>query len=352
MERNVEALQKRLIREANIKSEVLLYTIFDCILDGYIDKNSDLTNSNALEIISERLSQYHNQSKGLNKSTFEQTIHSNNILNQIKMFYMESDINFDSEYFKKNWPNTLDDLDAPWSFIDHMIRTRAMISKIPARREWEAHTELLNKTQLKITFLRHSIKGPDGNLTEDGKKKAEAFTYALDENGSVEIFTSDIQRSMDTGRIIAETNGITKPIVVAPILSEYPYTDEKIEELGLSGGKWLMVEEAGKLLADKVAKFTLDKIEDSKVGIKTQIVAISHVPPIMAFLGYVLAYSEGKTSIDEEVKSKLLDSFGGFVKPMEGFEITYKANDTDSVYIVFPNHNLQIPISLLRNLST
>jgi len=347
MERDISALQNRLIHESDIKPEILLYAIFDCILDQSIDTESDLMNSNALRIISNKLSAYYNQSQKLDKPTFEQAIRSDSILDQMEKFYTKANIKFDKDHFKETWPNTLEDLDAPWSFIDHMTRTKAQILKIPAR---EKHQELLNKTQLKIIFLRHSTKGPDGNITEEGKEKAKNFTLQSDENESIEIFTSDIQRSIDTGTMISNTNKITKPIVIDPILSEYPYTDEKIEELGLSGGKWLLIDEASKLLADKIAKFTLDAIENNTLGKKEQILAISHVPPIMAFLGYLFAYVDGKNCIDEEVRSQLLESFNGFVRPLEGFELTYYANNEDFVQVAFTNQSLQIPISVIKNL--
>lgn len=175
----------------------------------------------------------------------------------------------------------------------------------------------------------------------------------FEKDGILGIFTSDIQRSIDTGKIIGKKYGITK-MVVDPILSEYPYTDERIEELGLSGGKWLLLEEASKLLARKIAKFILDKLENNDtIQNHKQIVAVSHIPPIMAFLGYALAHTKGKFSIDEEIKSELFESFGGgFVKPLEGFEILYDGRtDKDHLSIVLAGHNLQIPISLLRELT-
>ena len=216
-------------------------------------------------------------------------------------------------------------------------------------REIEDKKESIGNGRLSIRFLRHSAKGPDGNLNESGVAEAEVFKLPLEAYPNVEIYTSDIQRSIDTGKIIGKRFGITEPFIL-PILSEHPYTDEKIEELGLSGGKWLLVESAGKLLAGKIAKFTLNAIGKSKSNDKAQIIAISHVPPIMAFLGYALAFSEGKSSIDEEVKTKLLEAFGGFVKPLAGFEITYDANNKDSINIAFAKNNLQMPISFLETL--
>jgi len=216
-------------------------------------------------------------------------------------------------------------------------------------KEAEDKKELIRNGWLTIRFLRHSTKGPDGNLSGKGIAEAKAYKFPAGAYSIVQIYTSNIQRSIDTGKIVGEKFGITEPFIV-PILSEHPYTDEKIEELGLSGGKWLLVENASKLLAGKIAKFISNAIEDVRSNNKTQIIAISHVPPIMSFLGYTLAYTKGRTAIDEEIKSELFKSFGGFVKPLEGFEIIYDTNSKDFLSVIFANHNLQIPTSFLGSL--
>ena len=207
--------------------------------------------------------------------------------------------------------------------------------------------ELIGNAQLTITYLRHSIKGPDGNLSEEGITKASDLDIHIRSNSNVKIYTSDIQRSIDTGKIIGRKFKISDP-TIAPILSEFPYTDEKIEELGLSGGKWLLVESASKLLAAKIAKFTLDILESKTPNKNDHVIAISHVPPIMAFLGHVLAHSAGKRTIDEEIKAKLFESFDGFVKPPEGFEIIYDQNSKDFISVIFAKDNVQVPISFLQ----
>ncbi len=214
-------------------------------------------------------------------------------------------------------------------------------------------TEQIGVGQPAITFLRHSFKDKDGNLTDEGIVKARALDFAIPDGFEIKIFTSDIGRSEHTGKLLGEKLGNLVP-KIDPILSEFPYTDEHIEELGLSGLKWLSVNEATKLLAAKIAKFTLEQIKNTNTN--TQIIAISHVPPIMAFLGHTLAYTKGKLTIDEKIKSELFETFGGkfdkpaFVKPLEGFEIKY--DGSENLTLVFSNHNLQIPISFLRNLNT
>src|SRR3989344_3715233 len=193
--------------------------------------------------------------------------------------------------------------------------------------------ELIGNAQLTITFLRHSTKGPKGNLSEEGRKKAEGFEMATELNSIIEIYASDIQRSIETAKILSGRLRIAEP-VIAPILSEHPYTDEKIEELGLSGGKWLLVEKASRFLAGKIAIFTVDQLKSKKLNEKRQIIAISHVPPIMSFLGHVLAYAKNKSSIDEEIKSELFGFFEGFVKPLEGFKMVFfQEKDTRAGYL-------------------
>lgn len=208
--------------------------------------------------------------------------------------------------------------------------------------------------QLTLTFLRHSHKGVDGNLDEMGIQMAKDFDISTFENSKVEVYSSGIWRSIETGKIIGGKLKIS-PIIIDPILSENPYTDEKIEKLGLSGGKWLLVDEANRLLAAKIARFTLGQIEARDR--KSQIIAISHVPPIMAFLGYVLAFNKGKNSIDQETQTELFESFGGkfdkpaFVKPLEGFELIFDNDNNDTFSINFAGHNLQLPIIFLEKLN-
>lgn len=212
----------------------------------------------------------------------------------------------------------------------------------------------MDSRQFSILIIRHSFKGPNGNLNKKGITKARAVSIANSVGSKFKIFTSDIQRSIDTGRIIGEKLAITKTTTNS-VLSELPFSDEHLDELGLSGGKWLLQSKITRLLAKKIARFTLDQIENPDR--KSQIIAISHVPPIMAFLGHVLAYRKGKKSIDQEVQTELFESFGGkfdkpaFVKPLEGFELTFDNNNKDSFSINFAGHILRLPISFLDELN-
>lgn len=103
-------------------------------------------------------------------------------------------------------------------------------------KELKDQKERIGKGNFTITFLRHSSKGSDGNLNKEGIRKAENLDLVFGPKTKIEIYTSDIRRSIDTGKIIGRKFDISEPMIV-PILSEYPYTDEKIEELGLSGRK-------------------------------------------------------------------------------------------------------------------
>lgn len=205
-------------------------------------------------------------------------------------------------------------------------------------KEKKDRKEPIGEGLLTITFLRHSHKGDDGNLDENGIIMAEALNIPIPEN-----------------------SGIKEPLI-DPILSEHPYTDKRIEELGLSGGKWLLVEGANRLLAGKIAKFTLDRLDNKKSGKNSQIIAISHVPPIMAFLGYVLANSKGKDFIDQETQFELFKSYGGkltddgrsiepaFVNYLEGFKINYNPERNGLLEISFRNQIILMPITQLQKL--
>ena len=189
---------------------------------------------------------------------------------------------------------------------------------------------------LKFDIIRHSTKGPDGELTISGREGAIKYGVLISEEvKNVWIFTSDIQRCIDTGRLIAK--GINKPCrrTVMSMLSEEPYTDERLERLGLSGGKWLLLGDehdilpSTKYMAGKIASFILNSCETAKrYDEEIQILSISHVPTIMCFLGHILAESEGIASINNDIKQKLMGVFeGGFVKPLQGFSMRKLPND-------------------------
>lgn len=209
--------------------------------------------------------------------------------------------------------------------------------------------ETLESPGLKIRIIRHSSKGADGNLDFDGISNAKAYPLALEDRTSLEIFSSDVTRCRDTAKLIGESVGIPEP-TVTPILSEYPFTEEQIEGMNLSGGKWLLVEPISSHLAGKVASFIIDRISSYNQRQNTQIVAVSHVPPIMAFAGHTLAVTEAKSSIDSEIMAKLFEIFGGFVKPLEGLDIFYSGSQISSVSVHLPNTIVNIPTGYLRML--
>jgi broad specificity phosphatase PhoE len=211
---------------------------------------------------------------------------------------------------------------------------------------------------LEIIFIRHSSKRSDGNLSDEGRKNASEIHLPSGKGVFTEVFTSNIQRSIDTGKIISEKFGILK-LTVDPALSEFPYTDEKIEELGLGGGKWLLLKDGNehlpstKFMAGKVAKFLLNnqaafmKLDKNQ---NAKIIAVSHIPPMMCFLGHIMALQTGKDFIDESIKTKLMSKFeNGFFKPLEGFQAVYSAG----VYKVnFSEESFSVPISFLQDLAT
>jgi broad specificity phosphatase PhoE len=205
-----------------------------------------------------------------------------------------------------------------------------------------------------IRIIRHGHKDKSGKLSPEGQEKTRKLAEdlkSLDDN--LLLYSSDIQRSQDTANIIGSicSNRVNQT-EVSVLLSEKPYTDERISELGLDGGKWLLSNESTRgmpsigAFAGKLAKFIqeIDEEENDR-----DILAISHVPPIMAFLGFVIADSEGKNEIDSEIKEELHEIFdGGFPKPLEGFEIN-KTDDTRTLAVKGNTFNLSD--ELLDNLT-
>jgi broad specificity phosphatase PhoE len=222
--------------------------------------------------------------------------------------------------------------------------------------------ELVKRGEFSVNFIRHSSKGPDGNLTPAGIAKAQDLGVALATNSeNIVIYTSNIQRAKNTGKeILSQLNTTIKPRVRS-ILSEFPYTDEKIEELGLGGGKWLLLKDGNehlpstKFMAGKIAKFLLDnqavftKLDKNQ---NAKIIAVSHIPPMMCFIGHIIAEQEGKDFIDEDIKEKLMSKFeSGFFKPLEGFEVMFNNSVSNNCWVDFCNEKFTIPFSLLFGLA-
>ncbi len=68
----------------------------------------------------------------------------------------------------------------------------------------------------------------------------------------------------------------------------------------------------------------------------------------MCFLGQTIAFKSGKTSIDQNIKDALTSAFGGFVKPLQGFNITIENKNAS---IAFLNQSIKIPTSYLYELA-
>lgn len=202
-----------------------------------------------------------------------------------------------------------------------------------------------------ITFIRHAKKGSDGQLTQEGIDKAREFETSHGRKQDLIIYTSNIQRAIDTGSLIAEAVGARHPKPPTELLSESPYTDEKIDLLGLSKGKWLQLtdESAGlpptKYMAGKIASFVLEMGDNPA----KHILAVTHVPPIMCFLGYALAFHEGKNMIDDDIKEKTYALFGGKIPdPLHGFDISYLSNVSVAQYTLsIANQRISIPKTFL-----
>lgn len=213
----------------------------------------------------------------------------------------------------------------------------------------------------KIILIRHSIKGQDGELTPDGVLLAENYgkTLTTGYRDCIKIYTSDIQRSIDTGHIIYDQLETPFKPRIKNILSEFPYTDEKIEELNLNGGRWLLHNEDDELLpstrfmAGKIASFILETgeiISKHKTVENLNVVAISHVPPLMCFLGYAIAFNHSKDFIDEDIKEELLTLFrGSFIKPLQGFEVIFSPSSNEYTILV-SGKSFKIPLSFLESL--
>src|SRR3989344_9004154 len=163
---------------------------------------------------------------------------------------------------------------------------------------------------LQIDIIRHAQKGSDGELTEEGK--VNAFSFVSNLSGTerdVKIYTSDIKRAIDTGDLINTTSKSNYLPRVRDFLSESPYTDERLSELRLDGGKWLYLNEGTadlpdtKVVAGKLAKFILN-IHRLRSRIKDpnhfSIVGVTHVPTIMCFMSHLIAHDLGKSAIDAE----------------------------------------------------
>ncbi len=199
----------------------------------------------------------------------------------------------------------------------------------------EHTTERKEKFQrtYRLRIIRHGQKDEEGNLSSKGQNETQRFAQELINNDNFLIYSSDIQRSKDTASILRTVSN-SEQISITKLLSEEPYTDERISELSLDGGLWLLMDEPTEQLpsmsafAGKMAKFIEDMENNlSKETKAIDIIAVSHVPPIMAFVGMVIADSQGEQEINEDIKNRLHSLFdGGFPSPLEGFEINKHNN--------------------------
>jgi len=196
--------------------------------------------------------------------------------------------------------------------------------------ETSAEEKEIPQRTINIKLIRHGPKDESGLLSSEAQELIQQFASSLPipQTGYL-FYSSDIQRSISTADIVRSSLAIHLPVKVDELLSEAPLTDEKISELGLDGGRWLLLN----LLTDKLPsieafagktalfiKNLKNDLFDKKEG--SNIIAVSHVPPIMAFLGFVVADSVSKNEIDLSVKDRIHTIFdGGFPKPLEGFDV-------------------------------
>jgi broad specificity phosphatase PhoE len=224
-------------------------------------------------------------------------------------------------------------------------------------------SEIENQSVLQINFIRHGAKDNLGNLTMEGRGEAASYGQGLkSQGGRIKIYTSEIERAIDTGRIISEFGGLSAKQRISSLLSEEPWTDEQINGLHLEGGRWLFQGEETRSMAGKIALFIQAQrngFDRMKTPGQIRIFAISHVPPLMCFMGQVLSEEQKKNHIDQGIADTLFSFYGGslvepkFTPPLEGFEVRISRNTQGEEIIIacFPDGEHISQTSVLNNWS-
>jgi len=185
-----------------------------------------------------------------------------------------------------------------------------------------------------VVVLRHSVKGDDGELTDEGRRLAAEYwndVFLGDmPQGDGKIFHSEIGRSRETAEIVGlGLSGVT--LVEDSRLSESPYTDEAIARAGLSGGLWLREDKASddlpgaSILAERMAAVVMEMAEglgEVPDGEEEVVFCVSHVPAIMLFLKHALSERWGDGD-------KILQELGGFTKVLHGFQLLFERRENE-----------------------
>lgn len=212
---------------------------------------------------------------------------------------------------------------------------------------------------LEIEIIRHAQKGLDGLITEEGKMAASAYGKSLvTDERNLKVYTSDIQRAIDTGDLINIASESTYSPRARDFLSEFPYTPEKLLELGLDAGSWPFLDKgieklpSTHVIAGKLAKFILDEQRIlpriSKPG-AIHIVAVTHAPTIVCFLTHVLADEMNKPTVDNEVIEKLEVAIGNkYIQPLNGFKVSLLMNN--EMFLQLGDINMNLNQQLLEDL--
>jgi len=225
-------------------------------------------------------------------------------------------------------------------------------------KEQKVNKEKVSPRNLSIHFIRHAHKDSTGMLSQEGILAASNFAFNPKYASNPLIVTSNIQRAEDTGTIIANNFHENISVKVTPLLSEAPYTDEKISELELNGGKWLLINKEGgklpstKVMAGKIAYFILEQLTNHSDSKNEELIAVSHIPPMMCFIGYLLAFNDNVDFINESIRQKLQGYFeSGFFTPLEGFLVNFDQNNRMSFGVTFKDIHLQVNMETLIDLA-
>lgn len=197
------------------------------------------------------------------------------------------------------------------------------------RRRIEAGENLDDvEARMQVVVLRHSVKGDDGELTDEGRRLAgeywnDVFGGEIP-SGDGRVFHSEIDRSRETAEIISL--GLSSPTLIEDSrLSENPYTDEAITEYGIGDGIWLLEDQPSSelpptlMLASRMASVIMEVaggLVNVPEGEEELVFCVSHVPPIMLFLKYALP--------DRWENEDVLRSLGGFTKVLHGFQVFFE----------------------------
>lgn len=193
-----------------------------------------------------------------------------------------------------------------------------------------------NQPVLKMFFLRHAHKDKKGNLTKKGKNQVMNYLKTINAPDGIEIYHSPIQRAVETANIIKKYSPVfVKKVGKLEELTEEPYSDEMIEKLKINNGKWLETHSPSvHLPSTKIINERIQKLIDYFISesLKREeksdrnVFFITHAPPIMLHVKHIFENEFKK----DRSKTTVLEKMGGFVEPMEGFEVRVVNNSKNT----------------------